>query len=102
MSEMGGVGATSRQVAPLHPRFCPRLIRHTKGLMESEEKLCVKVLRTLQQMLLKMERQMTTCREHTVGLISLRFHEHSSSGNLAGPRFLPPSSYLRLRLSWVT
>lgn len=38
---------------PLSPRFCPRLIRHTKGLMESEEKLCVKVLRTLQQMLLK-------------------------------------------------
>lgn len=33
--------------------FCHRLIRHTKGLMESEEKLCVKVLRTLQQMLQK-------------------------------------------------
>lgn len=36
---------------------CPsppaRLIQHTKDLMESEEKLCVKVLRTLQQMLLK-------------------------------------------------
>lgn len=30
-----------------------RLIQHTKDLMESEEKLCVKVLRTLQQMLLK-------------------------------------------------
>lgn len=38
--------------------MCPfsppaRLIQHTKDLMESEEKLCVKVLRTLQQMLLK-------------------------------------------------
>ncbi|XP_040587958.1 inositol 1,4,5-trisphosphate receptor type 3 isoform X1 [Mesocricetus auratus] len=33
--------------------FLSKLIRHTKGLMESEEKLCVKVLRTLQQMLLK-------------------------------------------------
>lgn len=31
----------------------PRLIQHTKDLMESEEKLCIKVLRTLQQMLLK-------------------------------------------------
>uniref|UniRef100_A0A2K6ST88 Inositol 1,4,5-trisphosphate receptor n=1 Tax=Saimiri boliviensis boliviensis TaxID=39432 RepID=A0A2K6ST88_SAIBB len=30
-----------------------RLIQHTKDLMESEEKLCIKVLRTLQQMLLK-------------------------------------------------
>lgn len=39
--------------APLSLCFCSRLIRHTKGLMESEEKLCVKVLRTLQQMLLK-------------------------------------------------
>lgn len=40
------------------PQVCPpslpaRLIQHTKDLMESEEKLCVKVLRTLQQMLLK-------------------------------------------------
>ncbi|XP_028744195.1 inositol 1,4,5-trisphosphate receptor type 3 [Peromyscus leucopus] len=33
--------------------FLSKLIRHTKGLMESEEKLCVKVLRTLQQMLQK-------------------------------------------------
>ncbi|XP_051043111.1 inositol 1,4,5-trisphosphate receptor type 3 isoform X2 [Phodopus roborovskii] len=32
--------------------FLSKLIRHTKGLMGSEEKLCVKVLRTLQQMLL--------------------------------------------------
>lgn len=38
---------------PLSLCFCSRLIRHTKGLMESEEKLCVKVLRTLQQMLQK-------------------------------------------------
>lgn len=38
---------------PLSLRLCSRLIRHTKGLMESEEKLCVKVLRTLQQMLQK-------------------------------------------------
>lgn len=30
-----------------------RLIQHTQDLVESEEKLCVKVLRTLQQMLLK-------------------------------------------------
>lgn len=36
------------------PSFLPaRLIQHTKDLMETEEKLCVKVLRTLQQMLLK-------------------------------------------------
>ncbi|XP_030878246.1 inositol 1,4,5-trisphosphate receptor type 3 [Leptonychotes weddellii] len=33
--------------------FLSKLIQHTKDLMESEEKLCVKVLRTLQQMLLK-------------------------------------------------
>lgn len=38
---------------PLSRCLCSRLIRHTKGLMESEEKLCVKVLRTLQQMLQK-------------------------------------------------
>lgn len=35
------------------PSAAARLIQHTKDLMESEEKLCVKVLRTLQQMLLK-------------------------------------------------
>lgn len=40
-------------MTPFSLCLCPRLIRHTKGLMESEEKLCVKVLRTLQQMLLK-------------------------------------------------
>lgn len=33
--------------------FLSKLIQHTKDLMESEEKLCVKVLRILQQMLLK-------------------------------------------------
>uniref|UniRef100_A0A452QKB6 Inositol 1,4,5-trisphosphate receptor n=1 Tax=Ursus americanus TaxID=9643 RepID=A0A452QKB6_URSAM len=33
--------------------FLSKLIQHTKDLMETEEKLCVKVLRTLQQMLLK-------------------------------------------------
>ncbi|KAK1338530.1 hypothetical protein QTO34_001647 [Cnephaeus nilssonii] len=33
--------------------FLSKLIQHTKDLMQSEEKLCVKVLRTLQQMLLK-------------------------------------------------
>lgn len=39
---------------PKHmPPPVARLIQHTKDLMESEEKLCVKVLRTLQQMLLK-------------------------------------------------
>ncbi|XP_075411596.1 inositol 1,4,5-trisphosphate-gated calcium channel ITPR3 [Tenrec ecaudatus] len=32
--------------------FLSKLIQHTKDLMESEEKLCIKVLRTLQQMLL--------------------------------------------------
>uniref|UniRef100_A0A8C2U9H0 Inositol 1,4,5-trisphosphate receptor n=1 Tax=Coturnix japonica TaxID=93934 RepID=A0A8C2U9H0_COTJA len=30
-----------------------RLVQHTKDLMETEEKLCIKVLRTLQQMLVK-------------------------------------------------
>lgn len=49
----GRAGSRGRQ------RGCPRalrprrLIQHTKDLMQSEEKLCVKVLRTLQQMLLK-------------------------------------------------
>ncbi|XP_037592203.1 inositol 1,4,5-trisphosphate receptor type 3 isoform X1 [Cebus imitator] len=33
--------------------FLSKLIQHTKDLMQSEEKLCIKVLRTLQQMLLK-------------------------------------------------
>ncbi|XP_012513901.1 PREDICTED: inositol 1,4,5-trisphosphate receptor type 3 [Propithecus coquereli] len=33
--------------------FLSKLIQHTKDLMASEEKLCIKVLRTLQQMLLK-------------------------------------------------
>uniref|UniRef100_A0A8C9QCW6 Inositol 1,4,5-trisphosphate receptor n=1 Tax=Spermophilus dauricus TaxID=99837 RepID=A0A8C9QCW6_SPEDA len=33
--------------------FLSKLIQHTKDLMEPEEKLCIKVLRTLQQMLLK-------------------------------------------------
>ncbi|KAM3839836.1 inositol 1,4,5-trisphosphate-gated calcium channel ITPR3 isoform 2-T2 [Vipera latastei] len=33
--------------------FLSKLIQHTKDLMGTEEKLCIKVLRTLQQMLLK-------------------------------------------------
>ncbi|XP_028925641.1 inositol 1,4,5-trisphosphate receptor type 3 [Ornithorhynchus anatinus] len=33
--------------------FLSKLIQHSKDLMESEEKLCIKVLRTLQQMLVK-------------------------------------------------
>ncbi|KAG9471555.1 hypothetical protein GDO78_014283 [Eleutherodactylus coqui] len=33
--------------------FISKLIQHTKNLMSSEEKLCTKVLRTLQQMLVK-------------------------------------------------
>ncbi|XP_078500366.1 inositol 1,4,5-trisphosphate-gated calcium channel ITPR3 [Lissotriton helveticus] len=33
--------------------FISKLIQHTKNLMSSEEKLCIKVLRTLQQMLVK-------------------------------------------------
>ncbi|MEE6493007.1 hypothetical protein FKM82_016698 [Ascaphus truei] len=33
--------------------FISKLIQHTKNLMSSEEKLCIKVLRTLQQMLMK-------------------------------------------------
>lgn len=50
MGETGG----RRQGCPDMPSFIAgRLIQHTKNLMESEEKLCVKVLRTLQQMLLK-------------------------------------------------
>lgn len=35
------------------PLVCARLVQHTKDLMETEEKLCIKVLRTLQQMLVK-------------------------------------------------
>lgn len=34
------------------PPWVPRLIQHTKSLMSSEEKLCIKVLRTLQEMLI--------------------------------------------------
>lgn len=30
-----------------------RLIQHTKALMNSDEKLCIKVLRTLQEMLIR-------------------------------------------------
>lgn len=30
----------------------PRLIQHTKALMNSDEKLCIKVLRILQEMLI--------------------------------------------------
>lgn len=30
-----------------------RLIQHTKALMSAEEKLCIKVLRTLQEMLIR-------------------------------------------------
>ncbi|XP_068774057.1 inositol 1,4,5-trisphosphate-gated calcium channel ITPR3 isoform X1 [Struthio camelus] len=33
--------------------FLSKLVQHTKDLMETEEKLCIKVLRTLQQMLVK-------------------------------------------------
>ncbi|KAM4046679.1 inositol 1,4,5-trisphosphate-gated calcium channel ITPR3 isoform 2-T2 [Anomaloglossus baeobatrachus] len=33
--------------------FISKLIQHTKNLMSTEEKLCIKVLRTLQQMLVK-------------------------------------------------
>uniref|UniRef100_A0A8C3NRM2 Inositol 1,4,5-trisphosphate receptor n=1 Tax=Cyanoderma ruficeps TaxID=181631 RepID=A0A8C3NRM2_9PASS len=33
--------------------FLSKLVQHTKDLMETEEKLCIKVLKTLQQMLVK-------------------------------------------------
>ncbi|XP_062997360.1 inositol 1,4,5-trisphosphate receptor type 3 isoform X1 [Elgaria multicarinata webbii] len=33
--------------------FLSKLVQHTKDLMDAEEKLCIKVLRTLQQMLVK-------------------------------------------------
>ncbi|XP_042372469.1 inositol 1,4,5-trisphosphate receptor type 3-like, partial [Plectropomus leopardus] len=33
--------------------FISKLIQHTKALMCSEEKLCIKVLRTLQEMLIR-------------------------------------------------
>ncbi|XP_065710871.1 inositol 1,4,5-trisphosphate-gated calcium channel ITPR3 isoform X2 [Patagioenas fasciata] len=36
--------------------FLSKLVQHTKDLMETEEKLCIKVLRTLQQMLVKRNR----------------------------------------------
>ncbi|NXF97233.1 ITPR3 protein, partial [Eubucco bourcierii] len=36
--------------------FLCKLVQHTKDLMETEEKLCIKVLRTLQQMLVKRNR----------------------------------------------
>lgn len=43
-------------------------MQHTKDLMETEEKLCIKVLRTLQQMLVKRnkygERVSTVIRVH--------------------------------------
>lgn len=32
---------------------CIRLIQHTKALMSAEEKLCIKVLRILQEMLIR-------------------------------------------------
>lgn len=54
---VGGRGRWPRRWYGAAPSTAPsavaRLIQHTKDLMESEEKLCVKVLRTLQQMLLK-------------------------------------------------
>lgn len=37
------------------PCLLPRLIKHTKKLMDKEEKLCIKVLQTLQEMLDKKE-----------------------------------------------
>lgn len=33
--------------------FASRLIQHTKALMSAEEKLCIKVLRILQEMLIR-------------------------------------------------
>uniref|UniRef100_A0A8C3EY50 Inositol 1,4,5-trisphosphate receptor n=1 Tax=Corvus moneduloides TaxID=1196302 RepID=A0A8C3EY50_CORMO len=48
--------------------FLSKLVQHTKDLMETEEKLCIKVLRTLQQMLVKRnkygERVSTVSRVH--------------------------------------
>lgn len=36
-----------------NPCVCCRLIMHTKALMSSEDKLCISVLRTLQEMLIR-------------------------------------------------
>uniref|UniRef100_A0A8C3NRP4 Inositol 1,4,5-trisphosphate receptor n=1 Tax=Cyanoderma ruficeps TaxID=181631 RepID=A0A8C3NRP4_9PASS len=48
--------------------FLSKLVQHTKDLMETEEKLCIKVLKTLQQMLVKRnkygERVSTVIRAH--------------------------------------
>lgn len=47
--------------------FARRLIQHTKALMSAEEKLCIKVLRILQEMLIR-----TLDFDEKVGLISAR------------------------------
>ncbi|KFO23129.1 Inositol 1,4,5-trisphosphate receptor type 3 [Fukomys damarensis] len=51
--------------------FLSKLIQHTKDLMESEEKLCIKVLRTLQQMLLKKNKYGDRCRLDKEGATKL-------------------------------
>lgn len=54
-----------------------RLVQHTKDLMETEEKLCIKVLRTLQQMLVKRNKY-----GERVSIAALR-HIPSSTAQLA-------------------
>uniref|UniRef100_A0A8C4VNA4 Inositol 1,4,5-trisphosphate receptor n=1 Tax=Gopherus evgoodei TaxID=1825980 RepID=A0A8C4VNA4_9SAUR len=46
--------------------FLSKLVQHTKDLMESEEKLCIRVLRTLQQMLMKRNKYGDRVRDHIV------------------------------------
>uniref|UniRef100_A0A8C3NUJ7 Inositol 1,4,5-trisphosphate receptor n=1 Tax=Cyanoderma ruficeps TaxID=181631 RepID=A0A8C3NUJ7_9PASS len=50
---MEGTEAFQRCETGVVPSGIPGLVQHTKDLMETEEKLCIKVLKTLQQMLVK-------------------------------------------------
>ncbi|XP_062952433.1 inositol 1,4,5-trisphosphate receptor type 3 [Cynocephalus volans] len=67
--------------------FLSKLIQHTKDLMESEEKLCIKVLRTLQQMLLKKNKYGDRGNQLRKMLLQnyLQNRKSSSRGDLSDP-----------------
>uniref|UniRef100_A0A8C3F4I5 Inositol 1,4,5-trisphosphate receptor n=1 Tax=Corvus moneduloides TaxID=1196302 RepID=A0A8C3F4I5_CORMO len=77
--------------------FLSKLVQHTKDLMETEEKLCIKVLRTLQQMLVKRnkygERVSTVSRVHAPRLAEPSL---GTQGCLASSALAPVGGWLPL------
>uniref|UniRef100_A0A8C3F4D7 Inositol 1,4,5-trisphosphate receptor n=1 Tax=Corvus moneduloides TaxID=1196302 RepID=A0A8C3F4D7_CORMO len=84
--------------------FLSKLVQHTKDLMETEEKLCIKVLRTLQQMLVKRnkygERVSTVSRVHAPRLAEPSLGTQGCAGSVLPQHHTPLSSHTGQDQDW--